>query len=223
MSVRAKAMFIVGWIVFIIAALLKMTHDTLKVHPLTEKFWLILMVTLLFAAFVSLAIVLILVRFGHPAGEIKNLHKFIAKAMEVEEARSKNRKYLATIESREYDLGYFLLAVIFSGIFFYGLSVILIIEKGHEFYEILLEGVFKGILVAVLPANLPLPLIHYATKSTLTDGRNIAFGIPAKLWIATGAFILLFGAISQKEFYLNCWDFYIPCRFNSPVIFEETD
>jgi len=39
-------------------------------------------------------------------------------------------------------------------------------------------------------------------KSTLTDGRNIAFGIPAKLWIATGAFILLFGAISQKEFYL---------------------
>jgi len=75
----------------------------------------------------------------------------------------------------------------------------------------------------VLAANLPLPLIHYATESTFSDGRNIAFGIPAKLWIATGAFILLFGAISQKEFYLNCWDFYIPCRFNSPVIFEETD
>jgi hypothetical protein len=108
MSVRAKAMFIVGWIVFIIAALLKMTHDALKVHTLTEeKFWLILMVTLFFAAFVLLAIVLILRRFGHSAGEIKNLHKFIAKAMEVEGAKSKNRKYLTTIESREYDLGYF--------------------------------------------------------------------------------------------------------------------
>jgi len=128
MSTRAKAMFIFGWIVFIIAALLKMTHDALKVHTLTEeKFRLILMVTLFFVAFVFLAIALILRRFGHPAGEIKNLHKFIAKAMEVEEARSKNRKYLATIESREYNLGYFLLAVIFSAIVFYGLSVILII------------------------------------------------------------------------------------------------
>jgi len=70
------------------------------------------------------------------------------------------------------------------------------------FYEILLEGVLKGIAVAVLAANLLLPLIHYATKSTLTDGRKIAFGIPAKLWIATGALILLFGIVYYKEFYL---------------------
>jgi len=171
MSVRAKAMFIVGWILFITAALLKMTHDALKVHTLTEeKFWLIL---LFFAVFVSLAIVLILRRFGHSAGEIKNLHKFIAKAMEVEEARSKNRKYLATIESREYDLGYFLLAVIFLAIVFYGTSLLLVIEKGHEFYEILLEDVFKGIVVAVLAANLLLPLIHYASEFPLSFGWQL--------------------------------------------------
>jgi len=161
MSVRAKAMFIVGWILFITAALLKMTHDALKVHTLTEeKFWLIL---LFFAVFVSLAIVLILRRFGHSAGEIKNLHKFIAKAMEVEEARSKNRKYLAT----------FLLAVIFLAIVFYGTSLLLVIEKGHEFYEILLEDVFKGIVVAVLAANLLLPLIHYASEFPLSFGWQL--------------------------------------------------
>jgi hypothetical protein len=42
----------------------------------------------------------------------------------------------------------------------------------------LLEGILKGIVVALLAANPLLPLIHYATKGTLSDGRIIAFGIP---------------------------------------------
>lgn len=51
MSARAKAMFIVGWIVFIVAALSKMTHDALKAHTLTEeKLGLILITTIFFVA-----------------------------------------------------------------------------------------------------------------------------------------------------------------------------
>lgn len=203
MSAKTRAAFIFALMVFIISALVKVAIELLEIYTLTEeKLRLIVMLTSFFIFAVTVTITMILKKFGRSPREIKNLHKFIMRAIEVEaEMRSKNSKRLTTIESREFDLGYYLLSAIGLLTVLYGLSILLIIERGERFFEFLIGGVLEGVVRAILAANLLLPLIHYAAKGAFSDEAKGYFGIPAKIWIVAGALILLAYVFTYNEFY----------------------
>lgn len=204
-AAKRKAVFIVAWIAFIVAIFIKMVFDLIGTHGLTaEKINLIVETTVIFTIFALLGILFVLRKFGHSVRELKHVHKFIKRAIEIEEIEAKRKKqpYLIVVDSREYDLGYYLLAIIVSTIAFYGISVLLIIERGYYFAEVLFEGIARGLVVAILSANLLIPIIYFALKRSLSDGKRIAFGIPAKAWIFAGILLLSSNLISPSELYL---------------------
>lgn len=195
MSGKRQMIAIVFIFSFISLLLIWEGHELTKIHGITEgKAITIFNLTIFFLAFFILGIFLVLMKFGYSVADIKQVPRFIAIAASIKEKEMANRQ-------KDYDLGYYLISVISVSVFFYGLAVLSVIVYGEEGVKAFLSGIIRGVVYGILFANFLIPAIYFAVKGSLSDGKDICFGIHSKGWIMAGLIVLLVNLIETSEFY----------------------
>ncbi|MEM4617130.1 MAG: hypothetical protein QXY19_09050 [Archaeoglobaceae archaeon] len=165
---------------FILLLLIWEAYELIRIHGMSEvKAVTILNLTIFLLAFSILGIFFILMKFGYSIADIKHVPRFIATASSIEEKEIANRQ-------KEYDLGYYLLSIISVGLFFYCLAVLSVIAYGEEGVKVFLGGIIRGVVYGILISNFLIPAIYFAGKGSLSDKKDICFGIHPKGWIIAG-------------------------------------
>ena len=180
---------------FILLLLIWEAYELIRIHGMSEiKAVTILNLTIFFLAFSILGIFFILMKFGYSIADIKHVPRFIATAASIEEKEIANRQ-------KEYDLGYYLLSIISGSVFFYCLAVLSVIAYGEEGVKVFLGGIIRGVVYGILIANFLIPAIYFAGKGSLSDKKDICFGIHPKGWIIAGSTVLMLNLTEMSEFY----------------------